>query len=109
VNEVVNLVSGQPLGIAVLGIMLALWLRRTIVLGRDLDEARARYELELERERRRTAEERARGDKLQETVDTLSAGLTKGADVARESLEIARLNTILMQSIDTALQRKGSR
>lgn len=50
--------------------------------------------------------ERDRADKLQRTVDELSAGLTKATDVSSQSLESQRLSLALIQGIDELLRRK---
>lgn len=111
-SDLVDWLSGQPLGIAlliafVIGIFYGrIFTRESMQAERDRTAAER---ANAERERDRAEKERERSDKLQETVDTLSAGLTKATDVSREGLEIAKLNTTLMQSIDAALQRKGSR
>lgn len=102
----------QPLAIVLLVLFVLGVLYDRIFTRSAMEAERARTAAErsnAERERERAEKERERSDKLQETVDTLSAGLTTATDVSREGLEIAKLNTTLMQSIDAALQRKGSR
>ena len=84
-------IFSQPLGLAVLLLFVVGILTERIVTG-------AAYR-----------RERERGDKLQEAVDKLSAGLNTAADTQRESLSTAKLALSLIQGIDDTLRRKGTR
>lgn len=83
-TDVIDWVLAQPLAIVLLLGAIA-WLAR-----------------ELKRERERV-------DKTQQANDTLTAGLTRATDVARESLETSKLLLSLMQGIDDTLRRRGPR
>lgn len=91
ISELGDWIFSQPLGLAVLLLLVIALLREWLVTGAALKR------------------ERDRADKLQSVVDKQSAGLTKATDVARESLETVRLVHALMQGIDTTLRQRGER
>lgn len=87
-NTWLQLITEQPLGIAVLILVVAAFATDRIVTGRAYRR------------------EQDRADRLAETVTTLAAAVTKSAETTERSLEVTRLVHSLIQGIDSTLRNQ---
>lgn len=86
-----NLVVSQPLGIAVLLLIVIAFVFGYIVSGKQFRR------------------EQDRADRLAETVNVQAASIAKAIDAAEKSLEATRLVQSLIQGIDSTLRNSTPR
>lgn len=92
----------QPLGLAVLIIALGALVFRRVVTHKEMQERLADAAARL-------AEEQKRTERLQETVDTLSAGLNNATDALRKFADEEKVSASLIHGIDQIRTQRGDR